>query len=89
MSGPIDTHSERGLILAPRGRDAVVAAEILREADLIADVCSHLLAFQQELERGAGFAVLTDEAIRDADVRDLASWIASQPSWSDFPFVLL
>jgi len=89
LSGAIDTHSERGLVLAPRGRDAVVASGILREAGLVVNVCRDLLAFQQELERGAGFAVLTDEAICDADVRDLAGWIALQPSWSDFPFVLL
>jgi signal transduction histidine kinase len=89
LNETINTHSERALILAPRGRDAVVAAGIMREARLVVDVCSDLLTLQKELELGAGVVVLTDEAIREADVRALAGWIASQPSWSDFPFVLL
>ena len=42
-----------------------------------------------DLELGAGVAVLTDEAIRDADIKGLAGWISAQPPWSDFPFVLL
>jgi Signal transduction histidine kinase regulating C4-dicarboxylate transport system len=33
--------------------------------------------------------VLTDDAIRSADIKGLANWVASQPPWSDFPFVLL
>ena len=89
MSDLIDTLSERALILAPRGRDAIVAAGILREAGLTADICSDLLGFQREVELGAGLAVVTDEAIRHADMRILARWIATQPSWSDFPFILL
>jgi signal transduction histidine kinase len=89
LSKLIDTLSERAVILAPRGRDAVVAAGILREAGIVAAICSDLLQFQKELELGAGVGVLTDEAIRNADIRILAHWIAYQPSWSDFPFVLL
>ena len=33
--------------------------------------------------------MLTDDAIRSADIKILAGWINSQPAWSDFPFVLL
>ena len=45
--------------------------------------------FAEEIAAGAGVAVLTDDAIRSADIKILAGWINSQPSWSDFPFVLL
>jgi signal transduction histidine kinase/ActR/RegA family two-component response regulator len=38
---------------------------------------------------GAGVVVLTDEAIRSADIKGLAAWVRSQPPWSDLPFVLL
>jgi signal transduction histidine kinase/ActR/RegA family two-component response regulator len=85
----IDTLSERALILAPRGRDAIVAVAILREAGFAAEICGDLMEFQEKLDRGAGFAVLTEEAIRYADLRVLAHWVATQPSWSDFAFVLL
>jgi signal transduction histidine kinase/CheY-like chemotaxis protein len=34
-------------------------------------------------------AVITEESIRSADIKGLANWTGSQPSWSDFPFVVL
>jgi signal transduction histidine kinase/DNA-binding response OmpR family regulator len=42
-----------------------------------------------ELARGAGFALVTEEALRTADLNGLARWLGEQPEWSDFPFVLL
>ncbi|HLN09002.1 MAG TPA: response regulator [Xanthobacteraceae bacterium] len=42
-----------------------------------------------ELAVGADVAVVSDETIRSADIRGLASWVGAQPPWSDFPFVLL
>ena len=33
--------------------------------------------------------MLTDEAIRSADIRGLAGWVGTQPPWSDLPFLLL
>jgi signal transduction histidine kinase/ActR/RegA family two-component response regulator len=89
LSAALNHLSERALIAAPQGRDAFVAARILREAGLIAETCDHLPMLLTELAAGAGVAVLTDEAIRNADIRGLASWVDSQPSWSDFPFILL
>ncbi len=80
---------ERTLILAPRGRDAVIAKGILRDAKLHSDICLDLEELVQELTRGADVAVLTEEAARSADARALVDWISSQPPWSDFPFILL
>jgi signal transduction histidine kinase/ActR/RegA family two-component response regulator len=82
-------HSERTLILAPRGRDAVVAKAILREARLHSEICVDLAELVQEIRRGADVAIVTEEAVRHADARDLAEWVGSQPPWSDFPFVVL
>ena len=81
--------SERAVILAPRGRDASVAAALIREAGYHAQICSDLAALAREIEVGAGLAVIADEAIKTADLRDLAHWLNSQPPWSDFPIVLL
>ena len=89
MSYPSNNVSERVLILAPQGRDAFVAARILSEGGLIVDVCKDLREFVSKLELGAGAAVITDETIRSADVKELATWVGSQPPWSDFPFVIL
>ena len=44
---------------------------------------------QREIEGGAGLAVIADEAIKTADLRGLVRWLNGQPSWSDFPIVLL
>ena len=84
-----DNLSERALILAPQGRDAFVAEKILGEAGLVAEICSDLFKLQGELDLGAGVALLTDDAIHNADMKGLASWVGTQPPWSDFPFVLL
>jgi signal transduction histidine kinase/ActR/RegA family two-component response regulator len=81
--------SERTLILAPRGRDAIVAEGILREAAIRGDICVDLADLLEELRRGADNAVVTEEAIRDSDTRNLTNWVASQPPWSDFPFIVL
>jgi signal transduction histidine kinase/ActR/RegA family two-component response regulator len=83
------TISERALILAPHGRDANVAAGILREDRVNAEICNDLQKLTEEIIDGAGLAVLTDDAIRSADIRGLAAWVKSQPPWSDFPFILL
>ena len=81
--------SERAVILAPRGRDAAVAAALIREAGYYANVCADLAALMAEIEGGAGLAVIADEAIKTADLRGLTRWLNDQPSWSDFPIVLL
>jgi signal transduction histidine kinase len=85
----IGSVSERALILAPQGRDAFVAARILQEAGLAAEICGGLPDLMEKVGAGAAVAVLTDDTIRSADIKDLAQWVNSQPTWSDFPFVLL
>lgn len=81
--------SERAVILAPTGRDAAVAAALIREAGHYADICGDLPALLHEVQGGAGLAVIADEAIKTADLRGLTNWLNAQPSWSDFPIVLL
>jgi PAS domain S-box-containing protein len=81
--------SERAVILAPTGRDAAVAAGLIKEAGYYADVCADLASLMQNVEAGAGLAVIADEAIKTADLRGLTRWLNDQPSWSDFPIVLL
>ena len=81
--------SERAVILAPTGRDAALAAALIREAGYYANVCADLAAMMHEIEGGAGLAVIADEAIKTADLRGLVNWLNGQPPWSDFPIVLL
>jgi signal transduction histidine kinase/ActR/RegA family two-component response regulator len=81
--------SERALILAPQGRDAEVAAGVLAEADFLSHRCSCVSVMVTEMAAGAGLALVTEEALRTADLHSLAAWLNAQPEWSDFPFILL
>ena len=81
--------SERAVILAPKGRDASVAAALIEEAGYHAQACGDLPALLSEIEGGAGLAVIANEAIKTADLRGLVNWLHDQPPWSDFPIILL
>ena len=80
---------ERALILAPQGRDGIVAASMLGEARIQSAIVGDLGELVSELKAGAGFAVVTEEALAGAPLHGLSEWIEAQEEWSDFPFVLL
>lgn len=81
--------SERALILAPVGRDAEIAASMLGEAGLRSQICADLSALLSGIDHGAGFALVTEEALHNRDLHPLVGWLQKQPEWSDFPFILL
>lgn len=62
---------------------------MLAETRIESTICGDILSIVQHLEQGAGFAIVTEEALATADLRPLSAWIEDQPDWSDFPFVLL
>jgi PAS domain S-box-containing protein len=86
-SAEFDTH--KGLILAVGGRDAAVAQSTLRTAGVLVDVCQSLKELVIELNDETNFVVITEESLHGQDLKDLSTWVAQQPSWSDLPFVLL
>jgi PAS domain S-box-containing protein len=81
--------AESAVVLAPRGRDAAIARAMLAEAGIDSQVTPDFAGFVEAVRGGAGFALVTEEALRGADLRPLARFIESQDEWSDFPFVLL
>ncbi|MCW2351620.1 PAS domain-containing sensor histidine kinase [Sphingobium sp. B12D2B] len=83
------TFSERAVILAPHGRDAEIAAAILNQAGIETEIVPSLDALVARLAQGLGFVMMTDEAVKAADLRPLVELIAAQQEWSDLPFVLL
>ncbi len=85
----ISANAERALVLAPQGRDAAVASAMLREAGMESAIALGMADLVAMLGEGAGFALVTEEALGEADLASLATWIGQQPEWSDFPFVLL
>src|SRR5689334_3191440 len=81
--------NERVLVLAPIGRDGTMAVALLREAGVTAEVCADLTELRDRLNSGAGVAVIAEEAFYREPLEFLVDWVARQPSWSDFPFVVL
>jgi PAS domain S-box-containing protein len=79
----------RVLILAPVGRDAALTGSVLDSGGVESVVCSDLHELQGNLVDGAGAAVITEEALIGQDISGLVEWVARQPSWSDFPFIIL
>ncbi|HEY8574330.1 response regulator [Phenylobacterium sp.] len=81
--------SGRVLVLAPLGRDAAIARSILLEAQMPVMVCHDLACLCEELDNGAGAALIAEEALQVADYPTLGHWLERQPPWSDLPIVLL
>ncbi|MCJ2109186.1 ATP-binding protein [Methylobacterium sp. E-041] len=80
---------DRILVLAPRGRDAEVIQRLLDRSGTPVAVCPDAAGWIADLTNGAAAAVVTEEALADADTTALDAWIDGQPPWSDFPFILL
>jgi signal transduction histidine kinase/CheY-like chemotaxis protein len=79
----------RALILAPHGRDGAVAASLLEQTGVASLTCRGLDDLVEALNDAAAFVLMTEEAIRNADLKRLTGWLANQPAWSDLPFILV
>ncbi len=76
------------LILAPVGRDAKIAASILATNEIRSHICPSLNETLSHLDE-AQCLVVAEEALISSDRNQFASWLEHQPTWSDFPIVLL
>jgi len=79
---------DRVLIFAPTGRDAALTRDLLAGAGLAAAVCPDEGGFFTELQRGAGAAVVVDEALSPLTVYHLLDVLGSQGPWSDLPLIV-
>ena len=81
---------QRVLVHAPRGRDAVVVCQVLQGQAMGAEICDSLDQLTSALRLGAGIAFVTEESLAaGAAFEALTEWVARQPPWSDFPFIVL
>ncbi|MCA3232736.1 MAG: hybrid sensor histidine kinase/response regulator, partial [Cupriavidus sp.] len=76
------------LVLAPKGRDAVVAIALLEKARTPAVICRDLRFLAHALGDHVCCVIVTEEELR-ADLEPISSWVAAQPAWSDLPFIVL
>ena len=89
MSRHTPANGLRALILAPRGRDSLLAQSLLRQAGIASDVCRDLPDLVSSIDDDVGFVLLTEDAIRSADLKPFMARLAGQPAWSDLPLVLV
>ncbi len=79
----------RVLVQAPTSRDAAACRDLLASSGIPARVCGDLEETCREIARGAGAAILTQEAVLSDRSGCLAGALADQPPWSDFPLIVL
>ena len=80
---------QRILILAPRGRDASVIAELLATRSYVGQICLDAQALLLGLDAGAAVSILAEETLASFDLEALEAWLRDQPPWSDLPFIVL
>jgi CheY-like chemotaxis protein len=79
----------RVLVVAPVGRDAKLICNLLARAGVVGEICDHVDQACAGVAEGAGAAILAEEALTPAVVASFAQLINEQPSWSDFPLIVL
>ena len=80
--------SERVLILAPRGRDAPLAARVLAQSGIDSRACEDVAELCREIDGGAGVALVTTEALPRSAVAAIVVALSRQPSWSELPVLV-
>jgi signal transduction histidine kinase len=80
---------QRILVCAPTGQDAVLAQRVFASEGIDSVVCPDAAQVVEELPKGVGALLLVEEAVRGHAMTLLVDYVASQPTWSDLPIVLL
>ena len=88
MAGEASDLERRVLVLAPSGRDAVLACQGLEQAQITAETCDDVAALVAAIDAGAGAAVLAHEALTPQVIAAGCAHLQRQPAWSDFPLLI-
>ena len=78
----------RVLIFAPIGRDSALTASLLERASIACHVCHSIAEVCDGIRTGAGAVLMTEEALGDANISELAQTLEAQPPWSDISVLL-
>jgi signal transduction histidine kinase len=79
----------RIVICAPTGQDAGLAAKVLGSVGIGTIICRDSTDLMVQLQQGAGALLMVEEVVSGPAIRPLADYVASQPTWSDIPILLL
>jgi signal transduction histidine kinase len=81
--------AERVLILAPTGRDAPLASELLQRDGFSASTFSSMGALCADVGEEAGALLIGEEALDPQALGLLVETLDRQPPWSDIPVIVL
>lgn len=84
-----EVRDELVLVLLPTTKDGARARKFLQSAGIASKVCSDLAELCDEIQLGAGAALLTEDIIAADKCGRLASALKGQAAWSDLPLVVL
>jgi signal transduction histidine kinase len=86
----LKTHkAERVLIIAPIGDDASAIAALLGAKGFITRVCRGIEDCSSRIIAASGALLLTEEALESPKLSDLFQVLREQPTWSEFPLIIL
>lgn len=77
------------LVLAPTGRDAILAADALAQAGVASEICRHLSQLSARIGEDAAAVLLSEEALSAAELPQFLQCLREQPAWSDLPLLIL
>ena len=89
MTTPTKPEHPTIVVYAPIGRDGPATAELLRRSGMEAVVCHGVDEVLQRAETDAAAVFIAEEGLFGHDLKSLSDWVDRQPTWSDFPFVVL
>jgi signal transduction histidine kinase len=79
----------RTIIVAPTGKDGRLIASLLERLAIPCHIASSITEACAMILEGAGAAIISEEAFVGNAVGELLQILQQQPSWSDFPLILL
>jgi signal transduction histidine kinase len=85
----LPAHDQRTIIVAPTGKDGRLIAGLLERLTIPCHIASSIGQACVLIREGAGAAIVSEEAFVGDSIGELLQVLGEQPSWSDFPLILL
>jgi signal transduction histidine kinase len=82
-------HDHRTIIVAPTGKDGRLIAGLFERLTIPCHLAASIPEACALIREGAGAAIISEEAFLDGSMSELLGVLHQQPSWSDFPLILL
>src|SRR4051794_25596145 len=85
---PDEVRGERVLVVAPTGRDGLLAAQVLLQQGLSAEALPDVPSLCTRLPEDVGVVLLAEEALSIESLACLQKEVEHQPVWSDLPILV-